>query len=541
MEVMSRTTGRSGGWQLRGAAGGLLLLLTACATGPGVETPAMLRALPDTDFRVEVLFTVGETIGDYRPPGILDGLAVFPRDAGTLRILATHELESSRGYPYRLDSGLELTGARISYFDIDKATRRIVAAGPAYGRLRDRSGALVTSASAVNERGDPLRGLETLCSAAGYLAGERGFVDDIFFVHEEVSAREAHPHGGTAWALDVAGRELWALPELGRGSWENSAAMAAPDGFVALLLGDDLEFGGAPLYLWLGRREPGGDFIARNGLRDGRLHVWVPDDGSADAADWRGTGKVLAGRFVPVATREATRAGQRGHDALGYRDDTTLRSAAFAAGAFRFSRPEDLHANPADPREAVFASTGHGVAVPADDWGTLYVVRLEFADAGAGGWPEARATLRILHDADDFADFGIRSPDNLVWAADGLVYVQEDKATKRGRFGAASGRDASVWQIDPRDPESRQRIAEIDRRAVLPAGSRDRKAAEFGAWESSGIIDISRALGARPDERVLLLTVQAHGLAGGPIGGRQALVEGGQLLMLSRRVSGPPD
>jgi hypothetical protein len=497
-------------------------------------TPAMLQALPETGFRSQVLFTVGDRVAGYQPPGVLDGLAAFALDADTLRILATHELESSRGRPYRLDNGLELTGSRVSYFDLDRTSRRIVGAGLAFGQMRDRRGRIVASASAVNERGDPRRGLEALCSASGYRAGERGFVDDIFLVHEEVSAREAHPHGGSVWALDVAGRELWALPDLGRGSWENSAALAAPEGYVALLLGDDLEFGGAPLYLYLGRRQPDGDFAARNGLRDGQLYVWVADDGSAGPADWRGTGNRRDGRFVPISSREIARAGESGYDALGYRDDTTLRAAAFAAGAFRFSRPEDLHANPADPREVVFSSTGHGRAIPQDDWGTLYRLRAEFGAVDSSGWPVVTARLRILYDADDFGDTGIRSPDNLVWAVDGMVYVQEDKATRRARFGAISGREASVWRLNPDNPEDRQRIAEIDRFVLMPPGSADRKAGEFGAWESSGIVDISGPLGAWPDELVLLLSVQAHGLGGGAIGGRDGLVEGGQLLLLSR-------
>lgn len=498
-------------------------------------TPSMLRALPDAGFQTRVLLTVGDRVGSYQPPGVLDGLAAFPRDSQTVRVLATHELESAGGYAYRLGNGLELTGSRISYFDIDKRSRRIVDAGLAFDRIWDRREALVTEAAQINERGDGRRGLDALCSAAGYVAGERGFVDDIFFVHEEISAEEAHPHGGSVWALDVAGRELWALPELGRGSWENSVAIAAPEGFVALLLGDDLEFGGAPLYLWVGRREPNGDFPARNGLRNGRLFAWAASDGSADPSDWHGTGTVRAGYFVPIDTREPDRAGEPGYDSQGYRNDTTLRQAAFASGAFRFSRPEDLHANPARPGEIVFSSTGHGDALPADDWGTLYVLRVEFAPPVASrDLLRPGAQLRILHDADDFGDFGIRSADNLVWADDGMIYVQEDKATKRARFGGDSGRETSIWRLDPRQPEQRERIAEIDRRVVLPRGSRDYKAREFGAWESSGIVDISRAMEAWPDELVLLLSVQAHGLRGGAIGESPQLAEGGQLLLLSQ-------
>jgi hypothetical protein len=520
------------------------LLIGACQNGDagpggaGEPAPAMLQALPESGFHARVLFTVGERIGDYQPPGILDGLGAWRLDEDTLRVLANHEFGSMKGYPYRLANGTELRGARVSYFDLDAGTLETRAAGLAFDRIRDRRGRPVTRSEQVSERADaPGGGLNALCSAAAYAAGEFGFVDDLFFTNEEVSAREDHPHGGSVWALDVAGRELWALPDLGRGSWENVAALVAPPGFVALLLGDDLQFGSAPLYLYVGRKDPAGDLLARNGLRGGRLHVWVADGDARSPADWRGTGGVRAGRFVPVPARDPRRAGERGHDALGYLDDTTLREAAWRVGAFRFSRPEDLHANPARGTQAVFASTGHGKVFAQDEWGTLYRIDARF-DPVAESWPAVAATLTILHDGDDFGGRGIRSPDNLTWASDGMIYVQEDKATKRSRFAAGSTIDASVWRIDPQNPADYRRLAVIDRSVRVPSGVRDWKAVEFAAWESSGIVDISPQLGRGPDALVLLLTVQAHGLRGGPVGGREELVEGGQLLVLTRTVSG---
>ncbi|MEE4185787.1 MAG: hypothetical protein V2J12_08470 [Gammaproteobacteria bacterium] len=205
-----------------------------------------------------------------------------------------------------------------------------------------------------------------------------------------------------------------------------------------------------------------------------------------------------------------------------------LREQARRAGAFMFSRPEDLHTNPANPREVVFASTGHGKVFPADDWGTLYKI-----DIVIDAEKPPRATLTILHDGDDFGDYGIRSADNLVWASDGLIYVQEDKATKLRPFGAQTGREASIWQINPARPTDYRLVAVIDRAAVWPGDARDIKASELGAWESSGIIDVSAQFGAH-DELLLLATVQAHSLRGGALGGVNDLFQGGQLLLLNR-------
>ncbi len=512
----------------------------ASGEGPsGAAAPApMLRAWPGSGVMVTTLLTVGETVGDgYRPPGVLDGIAAFPHGPDRALLLVNHELGARRGYAYTLANGTRLRGARISALELDVRTRRIVAGRLAYDIVRDRRGGVVERAEQINEGRGADWGLQALCAAAGYRAGSAGFVDDIMFTHEEASSRQGHPHGGSVWALDVRGRELWALPALGRGKWENSAALptpdgAQPDGHVALLLGDDAEFGGAPLYLWLGRKQPGGTFPQRNGLVSGRLFAWAADDASRSPADWSGTGGVRVGRFAALRTQEPERAGRRGYDAQGYLDDTRLRDAAREAGAFIFSRPEDLHASPANPLQVAMISTGNGWNFPADKWGTLYLIDVSFGRDAAGEL-EARARVEILYDADETADRGIRSPDNLAWASDGALYVQEDPATRRARFGAESGIEASIWRIVPGPAATPQRMAVIDRAAV-PPGASDSAAGRLGAWESSGILDISLLLGAGPPALELIATVQAHTVTDGPIGGGGDLVQAAQLLLLSR-------
>jgi hypothetical protein len=393
------------------------------------------------------------------------------------------------------------------------------------------------NASQVSEAtGKGAAGLESFCSASGWSAGEHGFVDQLVMAHEEVTRSEGHPHGGTLYALDVRGETLWALPELGRGSWENSAALSTPDGdrpdgHVALLLGDDLEFGRAPLYLWIGRKVPGGNFIERNGLALGQLHVWVAANGDRSPQQWFGSATERAGRFVALATRTADGKPADETDAAGYFNDPELRRHAEALGAFIFSRPEDLHTNPRRGTQAVFTSTGHGGQYPADDWGNVYLIDVSFTPDGRGGLA-AEARTRLFYDSDETGDSGLRSPDNLVWASNGQIYVQEDRATKRATFGADSGVEASVWAMDPSGITAPRRIAVIDRSAV-PKGSTDSKAGAFGAWESSGIIDVTQLLGGAPAEILLLVNVQAHGVTDGPIGGPGSLVEASQLLLLS--------
>jgi hypothetical protein len=515
------------------------------AAAAGAQSPVarpMLVPAPGSAFAVVPLLTTGERLGDYRPPGVMDGIAAFRQADGSVRLLVAHELDAGAGYPYQLRNGTTLTGARISWFELDPVARRLTQGGQAIQRAYDRASREVRSPQQVNERrrGGSRDGFSTFCSANGYRAGELGFADDIFFAHEEVSVREGHPHGGSVWALEVATGTLYAAPALGRGSWENSVALATPDadradGHTAVLLGDDLEFGGAPLYLWIGRRQPGGGFLARNGLAEGVLHVWVADGGDREPGDWVGSGSARSGRFMPLPARDGARAGQPGHDAAGWLNDDRLRERAWALGAFRFSRPEDLAANPADRRQVVFASTGHGKVFPGDEWGGLYIADVRFA-AAAGGGLGATATITLAYDGDETRQSGIRSPDNLDWARDGRIYVQEDKAVKRSSFTGDAGWEASIWQFDPQRPLRPQRIAVIDRAAV-PAGTTDAEAGEPGEWESSGILDLSGLLGG-DGETVLVAAVQAHSVKDGVVGGARELVEAGQLLLLSSAGSG---
>lgn len=518
----------------------LAMLFLAAATTAGATsflTPEASQLKGLDGWTSAPLFTVGETIDGYTPPGILDGLGAQKLDRHTVRIYANHELGNSVGYAYTLANGLQLTGARISTFDVNRSSRRICGAGLAYDKVYDRHGNPVASAAQINETGHLTRGFSRFCSSAFYARNTFGFASDIYVTGEENT-------NGTVWALDVASRALWACPALGRGAWENVCALdSGCKDRVALLLGDDEER--SPLYLWIGIKSKQGGFLERNGLADGQLYVWAADNGDTTPEQFKGLGASRSGEFLPVNARDSSKAGLPGYDAQGYRNDATLRAAALALGAFSFSRPEDLHANPRCRTQAAFASTGRGSVYPSDNWGTIYVLDVEFArrhgcrscDLPAG----IPASIRILVNSDLLAvpDSGVRSPDNLVWSRDGFVYVQEDRSTTPGSlFGAASGREASIWQVDPWTGDA-TRIAEIDRTAVVPAagGVTDASPTDVGNWESSGIVDVTDLFPRAKGERLLLCDVQAHSLRNGVIGGSTGLVEGGQLVLLSKRVS----
>jgi hypothetical protein len=141
--------------------------------GGNAMTPTTLENTGDTQqssqaiglngYEVDPIFTVGERVDDYTPPGILDGLGAFALNDDTVRVLANHELANDVGYAYTLANGTELTGGRVSFFDIDIETRQLVDAGLAYDTIINRAGEVVDEASDLE-----FEGINRLCSAHCY-------------------------------------------------------------------------------------------------------------------------------------------------------------------------------------------------------------------------------------------------------------------------------------------------------------------------------------------------------------------------------------
>ncbi|RFC44438.1 MAG: Endonuclease I [Verrucomicrobia bacterium] len=511
----------------------------------------MMKAVPGSGYLVTPLFTIGDTInsaagalnstsaGSFSPVGTLDGIGAYLLNATTVRVFTNHEIElpasGSAGYPYTLANGTVISkgGSRISYFDVDKATRRVVDGGLAIARMYDRTGAVVTSSTQLDQGG-----LDRTCSASLFepnLWGPgRGLVNRIYIMGEETSTSFGHPHGGTIWALDPSNGDFWALPDFGRGSWENAALVdTGTTTHVAFLLGDDAP--ARPQYLYVGQKSTavGANFVERNGLKGGQLYVWKTTNGNTTPQQFNGTGASRTGTWVAINARDASKAGTTGHDAQGYKNDTTLGQEASAAGAFLFSRLEDVSTSPTDGSIVAFTSTGRGSVYPLDNWGDTNIIDIDF---NASAVPTA-GTVRILYDGDDAGggqfmtpEQGLRCPDNLDWADDGFIYVQEDQANQNGNFGAA-GFETSIWKLHATTGAA-VRLAETDRTTVLPLGSTDTNPGDVGNWESSGILDVSSLFGEAPGE-LFLFDLQAHSVNNGLISSKQ-LYEGGQLCFLEK-------
>ena len=414
-------------------------------------------------------------------------------------------------------------------------TLEVKASGLAYDRIMNRAGVEIDET--VLDGGDS-GDLRRFCSSVFVARGNYGIVDDIYFTGEETSS-------GQLFALDVASNVLYAVPQAGRAGYENVTLIdTGDDGTIGIMIGDDRQ--GAPLLLYIGEKNAVGDgsFLDRNGLAQGKLYTWVADNGDQTPEEFGMTGESRTGRFVEIDIYDPELAGAEHRDSMGYASQDLQDALSFGSeelqvtggGAHHFSRPEDLAVNPENGAPVVLASTGRGRLYPSDDWGTTYMNEIDV--------PTMTAETEIVYSGDDAGagqfpggpDFGLRSPDNLEWAKDGYVYIQEDRSTSIGVFGGASGREASIWQMDPSNGQL-VRIAEVNRGAV-PIGAVDIDPDDLGDWETSGVIDVTHLFGA--DSITLLVNVQAHSVRGHLIGGDNAaeeLVQGGQMSLLRQSLT----
>ena len=417
--------------------GGTFVTPEAITNTGDTEQSAQMTGL--NGYEVDPFFTVGEEVNGYTPPGIPDGLGAFALDENTVRVVANHELTPEAGYSYTLANGTELTGARVSYFDIDKETREVIDSGLAFDKIINRNGEEVDEASDLE-----FEGINRLCSAAyieAHQFGEgRGLEDSLFFTGEETG-------GGTEFVLDPATNTLHAVPWMGRAAWESVTELdTGTTDKVAIMVGDDRE--AAPLLMYVGEKNTseGAGLLDRNGLVGGQLYAWVPDgdvadtptftdedgeeidpDDAPDPAGFSGTGNSLSGSWVELDYYRPDLAGtavdtnedediqdEFGYDEQGFATQAQQDQLFIDAGGFQFSRPEDVATNPEDGTEVVMASTGRGGRFEGDNWGSTYKINTEFGESG----DPLTAKIDILYDGDDAGngqfespDFGLRSPD----------------------------------------------------------------------------------------------------------------------------------
>jgi len=376
-----------------------------------------------------------------------DGLGAYKHDANTLRVFINHE------------TGVESTFSRV---DLDLAnlvswTLNGIANNNNSNQVSP-PGQIVTAVSrgwlTVGSGTNPIN---NPCSSnvweADTFGQGLGFVDTLYLTGEET-----FNSNGKIWVMDVASRTLYHCPALGGASWENACPVdTGRTDTVAVFLAEDIGASGtgtAPLRLYVGQKNPAGNFLERNGLSGGTVYFWDPAGGSINGTI---SGIFSGGNGAVVSGAWTTAAG----------------------GAALFSKLEDVHPN------MDTSSSGYGVEVAiasqAEAIFTADFSQVDFVAGDLGANTTSDVTVLFQSGTQEGSNV-FAGMDNLVWSPDGCIYVNEDDG------------EGDIWKID------------VDSLlASYAANDFTPSAAQVGdildsdtVSESSGIIDISAQVGYEP-------------------------------------------
>jgi hypothetical protein len=452
-------------------------------TDPGFKTtqPAMISPVAP-GVTVESIITVGDTLANgYMFESIPDGISIR-RAGGDFEAYVNHET-SLVPFPLTPVALSDYTNALLSKLVLNRKTGGVL------------SGEYVIPSGANYQR---------FCS--NFLADRvHGFDRPILFTNEE--ATDFVNRTGTAWppgpaaeqagvvvAYDVRSGAYKSIYGMGRHNHENSLALAKY-GHPVVLSGDDtFSAPASQVYMYTAKNA---DAVWND---EGQLWAFRSNNPAInDYGDLTAMTSV-GGEFIPVPRDVA----------IG--NQTALENWSNANNVFQFIRVEDLAYDRRHHNVVYFADTGEPRALPDPTTG-----RLKRGPSGTmGPYPNGRVfkmvldrrdptkveSLSVLVDADPAGPHVAavpHQPDN-VETTKNAVYFQEDPGShNQFTAGDPAGTTARIWRYDLATGALAV-VARVDQ-------SRD-PAARQGDWESSGLVDASRAFG----DGAFLVDVQAHTL-----------------------------
>lgn len=501
-------------------------------SGFKTSQPSMLMKGERSDVTFTPIATVGEMLpGKLRFESIPDGIALRTRGNGRVDVYVNHET-SLVPFPYTPSAPTEAN----SQNDFTNAEVTMLA-------LNQHSAGVLTSSKAVSSD----EGFQRFCSS--FLAWtDQGFDRALLFTNEEavdwvnrtgkawpatIGAPEAR-QAGVVVAHDVKSgdnRPIWGL---GRLNHENTVAVP---GFtsVVLLTGDDT-FTNNPsqsqVYSYIA---DDADAVWND---RGSLWAFVSDNPSFQKYEdfVPGSTQSVAGHFIEVPRMIATGRKADGtevessdfgfpappSDGTWQRDPNgvgidgpqwVLDYWSRTNGVFSFVRVEDIayDKRPGQSNVVYIVDSGRGTTGAAGPGkstnGRVWKMVLDPSD------PKKVLSLSIVVEGDDnpVKTLGeIHQPDNIETTQNSLLITEDPGSSQQfaPTDTSPSATTARLWRV-PLSGAAPEVVAKVDQSA--DEGPSDVDAApkgNFGAWESSGVVDASAAFGPG----AFLVTVQAHTL-----------------------------
>jgi hypothetical protein len=409
------------------ALAAMLAAVAFAGSGGGVKTGKRPYLLPvEAGVVVDPILSTGDIVGGYQMSGIPDGLGAY-KDSGTVQLLMNHELGATfPGLPPGVNT-------RISKITLDDKTHGVLSARYVFNGSE---------------------GFERFCS--GTLEVIKG--TPYYFAGEEAIGAG---HDGSSIVMNAETGQWWETPHFGHIQHENIVPVERIKKWMSISTDDDFRVG-SPSLLTAYIADSFEDAVSGDPAH-GSLYVWRALDPTETPATIS-EGDSIPGEFVRLTQAENA-------------NSVTIKAAAAAKGAFRFSRLEDAAVAQQRPGRVYFADTGK--VGDSSVTGRIYRLDVDSSDP-------TKASLTFVLDS---VTHGFANPDNLDTSAQSLVF-QEDRELP---FRAIHNR---VLVYDFRAGTLRV-VARVDPTPPLSPGQ----------WESSGIINAQTLLG----NDWWLLDVQAHG------------------------------
>jgi len=469
---------------------------TAFAAGDGFTTTVKPYLKPiGNEYSFKPLLSAADKVpltGDsskrYQMIGIPDGLGARELRNDGAELFMNHELVNTVVSEPVVGGPLN-RGAFVSRYHLSKDAK-VRSGKRAYDTVYKENDFFAPAPDSTNTT----PGFGRFCS--GELFGTREGLDrPIYFTGEEGGGASTFDGKG-GQSVAVFGNRVHTLPKMGRFPKENTiVARKTGNRTVAFPMEDGPTTPDSQLWMYVGEKHRRGTPLARNGLDNGKLYVFVID-GAADEGQF--TGGTKLGRWVEIPGAEG-------------KSEAELEAAADAVGAFGFIRVEDAASG--NPGELYFVTTGGNAT--KNLLGRAYRLKFDPRD------PTDVGTLKVIYNADQIVAAGgdtAVSPDNID-VSNRYLMIQEDGTAESRPVMGSRGRDGSIWRFDLKNGFARRRVAQLN-----PPG-RDGVPVGPGVWESSGIIDASSMYG----KDSWLTDVQAHPPTAAPA---PNTVEDGQLLLM---------
>jgi len=535
----------------------------AVSASPGFKTaqPSMLIRIK-AGITVTPLLTVGDDIGTYQFESIPDGISVRPIAGGLVELYVNHET-SKVPFPYNPGLWTQDPGESQSDFDNAQVSKLILDAATA----DTLSGSFVIPSSggfqrfcsnylATSKEGFTKDILFTNEESPDYsLRQENSWPPTLSDPNQE--------ENGVVLALDVAAGTYQPIYGMGRHNHENDVAIPGFDKLV-VLSGDDT-FTSGPLSDPLSTTTPLAPLApsqsqlysyqagnTKNILADkGDLWAFVSDDPAFDDYyDFTPSStQSVSGRFIKVPRNIATGKNSDGSEItssdVGYpappndntwqRDLRTNNTVGIDGpqwvleywsqlhNVFNFVRVEDIAY---DKRPGM----GNVVYVVDSGRGTAGVSQAGRSSNGrvwkmvlATDNPKKVTSLSVFVEGDDNPVKTlneIHQPDNIETTQTGILVTEDPGSSQQftptqQAADPANATTARLWYVPfsgaPEvvvkiDQSTDEILADQDPPDLITPGSMLNSPGNWGAWETSGIVDASAAFGAG----AFLIDVQAH-------------------------------